>query len=51
MSDKFRKNNIVQSVFEKNYKELSEEKKELLIEKYTCSICLEIIKYENPYLC
>ena len=51
MSDKFRKNNISQSVFEKNYKELSEEKKELIIEKYTCSICLEIIKYENPYLC
>ena len=50
MSDNFRKNNIAQSVFEKNYNQLPDSKKEVLIEKYTCAICLELIKYENPYL-
>ena len=42
---------ITQSIFEKNYKELPESKKELLNQKYSCSICYEIIKYENPFLC
>ena len=42
---------ITQTVFEKNYKELPESKKGLLDEKYSCSICYEIIKYENPFLC
>ena len=51
MSEKFRKNNIVQSVFEKNYAQIPESKKEILNEKYNCGICLEIIKYENPFLC
>ena len=51
MSDNFCKNNIAQSVFEKNYNQLLDSKKEVLIEKYTCAICLELIKYENPYLC
>ena len=51
MSEKFNKNNIAQSVFEKNYDQVSESKKEILNQKYNCSICLEIIKYENPYLC
>ena len=51
MSEKFHQNNIAQSVFEKNYEQLPESKKELLNEKYNCSICIEIIKYENPYYC
>ena len=51
MSQKFRKNNIAQSVFEKNYKQIPDSKKEILYQKYNCSICLEIIKHENPYLC
>ena len=42
---------IEQSVFTKNYNELPESKKEILNQKYTCSICLELIKYENPFLC
>ena len=45
------KNNIAQSVFEKHYEQLSESKQDLLNQKYNCSICLELIKYENPYLC
>ena len=51
MSEKFHQNNIAQSVFEKNYEQLPESKKEILNEKYNCSICIEIIKYENPYYC
>ena len=51
MSEKFRKNNIAQSVFEKNYKQIPESKKEILNQKYNCGICLEIVKYENPFLC
>ena len=51
MSENFRKNNIVQSTFQKNYDQISETKKEILNQKYSCSICLEIIKHENPYLC
>ena len=51
MSVNFKKNNISQSVFEKNYNQIQEEKKEILNQKYNCGICLEIIKYENPFLC
>ena len=51
MSEKFRKNNVTQSIFEKNYQQLPEIKKEILDQKYNCSICLELIKYENPFLC
>ena len=51
MSQKFRKNNIAQSVFEKNYKQIPDSKKEILNQKYNCGICFEIIKYENPFLC
>ena len=51
MSEKFRKNNIAQSVFEKNYNQIPEAKQEILNQKYNCGICLEIIKYENPFLC
>ena len=51
MSQKFKANNIAQSVFEKHYEQLPDSKRELLDEKYNCSICLQIIKYENPFLC
>ena len=51
MSEKFRKNNIAQSVFEKNYAQIPESKQEILNQKYNCGICLEIIKYEIPFLC
>jgi len=33
MSEKFRENNIVQSIFEKNYQQLPELKKEILDQK------------------
>ena len=39
------------SIFEKNYKKLSESKREKLEEKYNCILCCSFIKYENPYLC
>ena len=51
MSEKFRKNNIAQSVFEKNYNQIPEAKQDILNQKYNCGICLEIIKHENPFLC
>ena len=51
MSKKTKNNNIEQSVFQKNYNQLSTSEKEILNEKYNCSICLELIKYENPFLC
>ena len=51
MSQNFINNNPVQSVFEKNYIQISESKKEILNQKYNCGICLEIIKHENPFFC
>ena len=51
MSKKGPSKEIAQSVFTKNYNELPESKKEILNQKYSCSICLELIKYENPFLC
>ena len=51
MSETFRKNNIAQSVFQKNYEQIPDSQKEILNQKYSCSICLEIIKHENPFLC
>ena len=42
---------IIQSVFTKNHNELQESKKEIVNQRYSCSICLELIKYENPSLC
>ena len=51
MAQQFRVNNIAQSVFQKNYEQLPESQKELLNDKYNCSICYEIIKHENPFLC
>ena len=49
MSQNFRRNNIAQSVFEKNYKQIPDSKKEILYQKYNCSICLEILC--KPYEC
>ena len=47
----YQQNNIAQSVFEKHYENLSESKQDLLNQKYNCSICFEIIKHENPFMC
>ena len=47
----YQQNNIAQSVFEKHYDNLSESKQDLLNQKYNCSICFEIIKHENPFMC
>ena len=51
MSEKFGKISLAQSVFEKNFNQISDSKKEILSQKYNCCICLEIIKHENPFLC
>ena len=51
MSGDFRRNNIAQSVFAKNYEQIPDSQKEILNQKYSCCICLEIIKRENPFLC
>ena len=40
-----------QSIFEINYNKLSEEKQEILDEKYNCILCSIIIKNEKPFLC
>jgi hypothetical protein len=51
MTQNFINNNPPHSVFEKNYSQISESKKEILNQKYNCGICLEIIKHENPFFC
>ena len=51
MSDKSNKIKSTQSLFEKSYKQLPASKQEKLKEKFSCSICYEIIKNENPYFC
>ena len=51
MTQNFNGGNPAQSVFEKNYNQISESKKEILNQKYNCGICLEIIKHENPFFC
>ena len=45
------KNNLKLSLFSKNLNELSESKKEILSEKYSCLFCSKIIKNENPIFC
>ena len=42
---------LKKSLFEINYEKLSDAKKEILDDKYGCSLCLNIIKKEQPYLC
>ena len=44
-------NNLLQSIFTRNYNKLPESKQEIFNEKYSCSICSDLIKDENPYLC
>ena len=51
MSDKNNKIKATKSIFEKNFNQLPPSKKEKLKEKFSCSICFEIIKNENPYFC
>ena len=43
--------NISESMFTRNFNKLSESKKEKISLKYTCSICLELIKNEKPFFC
>ena len=45
------KNNLKLSLFSKNLNELSESKKEILSEKYSCLFCSKIIKNEDPIFC
>ena len=40
-----------ESLFEKNYNKLTEEKQEKLDDKFNCLICNIAIKNENPYFC
>ena len=51
MSDKSNKIKPTKSIFQKNFNQLPPSKKEKLKEKFSCSICFEIIKNENPYFC
>ena len=43
--------NLAESIFSRNLNKLSESKQDIITEKYTCSICLELIKKENPLFC
>ena len=45
------KENLAESIFTRNLNKLSESKQDIMTEKYSCSICLELIKDENPLLC
>ena len=45
------KDDLEESIFSRNYKELSESEQDILDEKYNCKICSIIIKNENPYFC
>ena len=42
---------LEQSLFQRNFEKLSESNQDILSEKFNCSICTNIIKKENPYLC
>ena len=43
--------NLAESIFTRNLNKLPESKQDIITEKYTCSICLELIKNENPLFC
>ena len=45
------KDRLEKSLFEINLEKLSISKQNILIEKYVCTICMGIIKNENPYFC
>ena len=42
---------LAESIFTRNLNKLPESKQDIIIEKYSCSICLELIKNEKPYFC
>ena len=42
---------LEQSLFQRNFNELSESKKDILGDKFNCLLCSEMIKNEKPYLC
>ena len=48
---KNKEEDLDESLFHTNYNELLEEEQEILDEKYSCSICNNDIKNENPYFC
>ena len=45
------KNTSEQSIYGINFNILDETKKDILASKYSCSICKNIIKNEEPYFC
>ena len=42
---------LEQSLYEINYNKLPESKQEVLDERYSCVLCINTIKNENPYFC
>ena len=42
---------LEQSLFQRNFEKLSESNQDILSDKFNCSICTNIVKKENPYLC
>jgi surface protein len=44
-------NDLTISLFSRNFNKLSAEKQDELTQKYSCLICLLMIKEENPYYC
>ena len=44
-------NNLNESVFTRVYNKLPEEKRDILNDKYSCVICMRMVKEENPYFC
>ena len=45
------KEQLVESLFQINYKNLSESKRDILDDIFSCILCTEAIKDENPFLC
>ena len=45
------KTNILESIYEENYNQLSQSKRDILDENYSCFICTENIKNEKPLFC
>ena len=43
--------NLYESIFQRNYHKLSESRRDIIDEKYSCKICSDNIKGENPLFC
>ena len=48
---KIEQNDLNNSLFDINYDKLAESQKEILNDKFMCSICSELVKNEKPYYC